>query len=106
MSVERSGDRAYLRFSQDWGLVFSRREIPCIKRISLQEADTYNADPLADAVWSIEAAGDVQCLDIGAVEIGAVPKGWEELVPLSAVEGQTYVALVDGIGWGETQIVW
>ena len=103
VSVERSDDRAFLSFSQDWGLVFSRRQIPCIKRIRLTKSDTYD---LADAVWSIEAVGDVQCLDIAAVEIGTVPKGWEELMPLNAVPGQTYLVRADGIGWGDVQIVW
>ena len=90
-----------MALSQDWGLVFSDRQTPCVEEIGLYEPQTYEP---ADAVWLIKVEGDVQCLDLAAFTVGEVPKGWRQLVPLSAGRGRTYALRADGIGWGETNL--
>jgi|GEM_PF-6901424 len=90
-----------LRFSQVWGVVFREREIPCIKHIGLYEQGD---DGMADYVWSIMVDGDKQCTDVAAVEVGMVPKGWQEVEPLNVVAGQTYFVEAHGIGFGGTKV--
>jgi hypothetical protein len=101
ISVESDAEHLDLKLSQDWGIIFSDRRAPCVREIGLHEPKTYERD---SALWLIEAKGDVQCLDLASVRVGEVPKGWQQVVPLSAMRGQTYTARVQGIGWGETEI--
>ena len=101
ISVERVGGRILLRLSQDWGLIFSDNEVPCVREVGLYEPETDDRD---EAVWLIEAKGDTQCLDLASVAVGEVPNGWQEVVPLSAVSGRTYTVRTYGIGWGETNV--
>ena len=68
-----------LRLSQDWGLIFSDNEVPCVREVGLHEPETDDRD---EAVWLIEAKGDT----------------------LSAVSGRTYTVRTYGIGWGETNV--
>ncbi|HSJ78509.1 MAG TPA: hypothetical protein VK913_07215 [Erythrobacter sp.] len=99
--VKQSGGRTVLGLSQDWGVVFRDRKVPCIKHVGLYEQGD---DRRANYVWSIRLEGDGQCVDVAAVEVGNVPKGWREVDPLKAVPGKTYFAEVHGIGWGETRV--
>jgi hypothetical protein len=103
IKVQRMGGVTRLGFTQDWGTFSDDPTVPCIYRISLQKPGTFD---VANAVWSIEAEGDVQCLDIAGVKIGQVPKGWREQVPLTAVTGQAYTIEVYGIGSGQASITW
>jgi hypothetical protein len=102
ITVETIGGRMLLRLSQDWGVIFSKRVVPCVREIGLHEPDTLY--DLEKAVWLIEVKGDVQCLDLAAVRVGRVPKGWQEVVPLTAVSGRTYTIKASGIGWGEASV--
>ena len=72
-----------LVFSQDWGL-FSRPEAPCIDRIVVLHDGTFDYD---NPVWEIVPEREVQCLDIAAVALGKVPKGWKEIAPLTVKPG-------------------
>ncbi|HET6943552.1 MAG TPA: hypothetical protein VFH89_15480 [Sphingomicrobium sp.] len=101
IAVEKVDGRMLLRLSQDWGLIFSNREIPCVREVGLHEPETYDREK---AAWLIEAKGDVQCLDLASVVVGEVPKGWQEVVRLTAVSGRTYAIRAHGIGWGETNV--
>ena len=101
IAVKQSGGRTVLGFSQDWGVIFRKREVPCLRHVGLYET---GEDRKARYVWSIEVDGDVQCVDLPTIEIGVVPKGWREVDPLKAVAGKTYFAEVFGIGWGETRV--
>lgn len=101
IAVEQVGGRMLLRLSQDWGIVFSDRQVPCVREVGLHEPETY--DP-SKAVWLIEAKGEVQCLDLASVTVGTVPTGWQEVVRLSASSGRVYTIRAHGIGWGETNV--
>lgn len=101
IAVERGGGRMLLRLSQDWGIIFSDRQVPCVRRIGLHEPGTYDG---AKSAWLIETKGDVQCLDLASVTVGKVPTGWQEVVRLSAKKGRVYTIRAQGIGWGETNV--
>lgn len=90
-----------VRLSQDWGIIFSDRQVPCVREVGLHEPETYDR---FKAVWLIESKGDVQCLDLASVTVGKVPPGWQEVVRLSASSGRVYTIRANGIGWGETNV--
>lgn len=99
--VKQSGGRTLLVFSQVRGVVFRNPEVPCIRHVGLYEQGD---DRRARYVWSIRLDGDGKCVDLAAVEVGVVPKGWREVDPFKVVPGKTYFAEVHGIGWGETSV--
>jgi len=102
ISVASVGGRTRLTLSQDWGLIFSDKQTPCVREVSVRNGpDTYDRK---NAVWLIETKGDVQCLDLATVAVGTVPNGWQQVVPLRAVRGRSYTVRTDGIGWGETHV--
>jgi hypothetical protein len=101
ITVEKVGERILVHLSQDWGLIFSDREVPCVREVGLYEPESYDREK---AAWLIEAKGDVQCLDLASVAVGEVPKCWQEVTPLTAVSGRTYTIRASGIGWGETNL--
>ena len=101
ISVEKVGGRLLIHLSQDWGILFGGEEAPCVREVGLHEPETYDRDK---PVWLIEAKDDPQCLDLASVAVGDVPKGWEEVVPLSAIGGRTYTIRASGIGQGETNV--
>lgn len=101
IAVEKIGNRVQLRLSQDWGVIFSHYQVPCVREIGLHEPETYDQ---SKAAWLIEAKGDVQCLDLASVTIGEVPTGWQEVVRLSTNSGRVYTIRAQGIGWGETNV--
>lgn len=94
--VEREGGRTTLLFSQDWGLLRGN-ETPCIDRILFLRNGTFDYD---NPVWAIVPQSEVQCLDIAAVTLGKVPKGWKETAPLTVKTGESYTVQVLGIGSG------
>lgn len=99
IAVERIDGRMLLRLSQDRGIIFSNRQVPCVREVGLYEPENYDR---SKAAWLIEAKGEVQCLDLASVAVGEVPTGWQEVVRLSANAGQVYTIRAHGIGWGET----
>ncbi len=101
ISVENTTRGVQLNLSQDWGLIFSDNQIPCIREIGLFEPTAYERDR---AIWLIEAEGDVQCLNLASVRVGDIPTGWRQVVPLSLINGKTYIVRVNGIGMGEARI--
>lgn len=101
ITVERIDDRVVIGLSQDWGMIFSDKETPCVREVGLHEPETYDR---SKSVWLIEAKGDVQCLDLASVTVGKVPEGWQEMVRLSIKSGRAYIVRVDGIGWGESNV--
>lgn len=101
IAVEKIGGRVQLRLSQDWGIIFSDNQVPCVREIALHEPETYDR---SRAAWLIEAKGDVECLDLASVTIGELPAGWQEVVPLSTNTGRVYTIRARGIGWGETNV--
>lgn len=101
ISVESTARGVQLKLSQDWGLIFSDNQIPCVREIGLYEPTTYERNR---AAWFIEAKGDVQCLKLASVRVGGIPTGWQQVVPLSSIRGRTYAVRVNGIGIGEASI--
>lgn len=101
ISIENAAGRLHLKLSQDWGLIFSDKQTPCVREVGLHEPESYERDR---AAWLIEAQGDVQCLDLASVRVGDTPAGWQQVVPLSAVRGRAYTIRARGIGWGEARI--
>jgi hypothetical protein len=101
ISAEKVGGRTLLHLTQDWGFIISDRKAPCVREVGLYEPETYDRDK---AAWLIEAGGDVQCLHLGSLVVGEVPKGWNEVARLSAVTGRTYTVSAQGIGSGEINI--
>jgi hypothetical protein len=101
ISIENAAGRLHLKLSQDWGLIFSDKQTPCVREVGLHEPESYERDR---AAWLIEAQGDVQCLDLASVRVGDTPAGWRQVVPLSAVRGRAYTIRARGIGWGEARI--
>lgn len=99
IAVERIDGRILLRFSQDWGMIFIDRQVPCVREVWLHEPENYDR---SKAAWLIKAKGDVQCLDLSSVTVGRLPTGWQEVVRLSAKDGRAYTISAHGIGWGET----
>lgn len=99
--VEKDAGQLHLTLSQDWGLVFSDKQTPCVREIALHDPKNLERN---SAAWLIQTKGDVQCLDLARVRVGDVPKGWQQLIPISAVRGRTYSVKVQGIGWGEADI--
>ena len=99
--VERAGGRLLLRLSQDWGLIFSSKRVPCVSEISIHTPDVYDR---SKAAWVIEPNKTVQCLDLASVTVGTVPDGWTEVVPLTARSGQTYTVEAYGIGSGRIDV--
>ena len=37
IAVENAGGRMLIRLSQDWGLIFHDREVPCVREVGLHE---------------------------------------------------------------------
>lgn len=101
ISVENTDQGIQLKLSQDWGLIFSDNQAPCVREIGLYEPTTYERNR---AAWLIETKGDVQCLDLTSVRVGDIPTGWQQVVPLSSIRGRTYAVRVNGIGMGEASI--
>ena len=101
VSVENTNQGIQLKLSQDWGLIFSDNQAPCVREIGLYEPTTYERNR---AAWLIETKGDVQCLDLTSVRVGDIPAGWQQVVPLSSIRGRTYAVRVNGIGMGEASI--
>ena len=101
ISVENTDQGIQLKLSQDWGLIFSDNQAPCVREIGLYEPTTYERNR---AAWLIETKGDVQCLDLTSVRVGDIPAGWQQVVPLSSIRGRTYAVRVNGIGMGEASI--
>lgn len=101
ISVENTDQGIQLKLSQDWGLIFSDNQVPCVREIGLYEPTTYERNR---AAWLIETKGDVQCLDLTSVRVGDIPAGWQQVVPLSSIRGRTYAVRVNGIGMGEASI--
>ncbi|PZU63169.1 hypothetical protein [Sphingobium sp.] len=99
IAVERIDGRMLLRLSQDWGMIFSDKQVPCVREVGLYEPEHYDR---SKAAWLIEVRGDVQCLDLASVTVGKLPKGWQEVVRLSTSGGLVYTIRAHGIGWGET----
>lgn len=101
VAVQKSGGRLLLRLSQDWGVIFSDKRMPCVREIGLYERDSYDR---SKAAWLIETKGEVQCLDLASVMIGEVPPDWQEVVRLSANRRTVYTIRAHGIGSGETNV--
>lgn len=101
ISVENTDQGIQLKLSQDWGLIFSDNQAPCVREIGLYEPTTYERNR---AAWLIETKGDVQCLDLTSVRVGDIPAGWQQVVPLSSIRGTIYAVRVNGIGMGEASI--
>lgn len=101
VSVDRVDGRLRFTLSQDWGFLFSDRQTPCLRELGLYKPGSYDRQ---EAVWLIEAKGDVQCLDLASVVVGEVPGGWRQVVGFSPVRGRTYTLRAQGIGWGETSV--
>jgi hypothetical protein len=101
ISASKVGGRLLLTLSQDWGLIFSDEQTPCVREVGLFEPKTDDRD---HAAWLIEAKGEVQCRDLASVVVGEVPDGWQQVAPLSAVQGRTYTVTAFGIGNGNTDI--
>jgi hypothetical protein len=101
ISVENTDQGIQLKLSQDWGLIFSDNQAPCVREIGLYEPTTYERNR---AAWLIETKGDVQCLDLTFIRVGDIPAGWQQVVPLSSIRGRTYAVRVNGIGMGEASI--
>lgn len=101
ISVENTTRGVQLNLSQDWGLIFSDNQIPCIREIGLFEPTAYERNR---AIWLIEAEGDVQCLNLASVRVGDIPTGWRQVIPLSLINGKTYIVRANGIGMGEARI--
>ncbi|GAA4777235.1 hypothetical protein GCM10023306_26150 [Novosphingobium ginsenosidimutans] len=101
VAVQKSGGRLLLRLSQDWGVIFSDKRMPCVREIGLYERDSYDR---SKAAWLIETKGEMQCLDLASVMIGEVPPGWQEVVRLSANSRTVYSIRAHGIGSGETNV--
>jgi hypothetical protein len=101
ISVENTDQGIQLKLSQDWGLIFSDNQAPCVREIGLYEPTTYERNR---AAWLIETKGDVQCLDLTFLRVGDIPAGWQQVVPLSSIRGRTYAVRVNGIGMGEASI--
>jgi hypothetical protein len=99
--IERVGDRFSVTMSQNWGIIFSNKEEPCIGMAGVYPRGSYNPD---DAVWLIRTSEDIQCLDISSFVVGEVPAGFKETVPLKADISRPYVIRVHGIGSGETEL--
>ena len=101
MVVTEVGSRLRVTLVQDWGIIFSRRQTPCVREAGLYPS---GADARNSAVWLIEAQGNVQCLDLASFTIGDTPKGFKQIVALSGVRKQTYSLQVRGIGGGATEV--
>jgi hypothetical protein len=101
MVVTRAEGRLEVALAQDWGIIMSDEQIPCVDEIGLYRSQ---ARERAQAVWLIEAEADLQCVDLPVLTVGEVPRGWRQVVPLSAVRGRTYTLTAQGIGSGETQL--
>lgn len=92
----RANGRVVVTMSQDWGLIFSDRQAPCIG-----QAELFDVAGSPEPVWKIEAAGGVQCVDLGSLTIGVAPAGFDEVVPLPAQAKGVHALVVSGIGWGQ-----
>lgn len=99
IAVEQVGGRTLLRFSQHRG--FFIRRPPCLQQLAVHEPGTYSR---AKAAWLIQVKGEVQCLDLEEITVGEVPKGWQEVLPLTVASGHTYTISVEGIGGGDTNV--
>lgn len=78
IAVSRVGGHLIISLTQDWGLIFSRKETPCIGLITLYEGN-FAADRSA---WRVEAK-DEQCVDLRGFTLGQVPSGFVSVVPLA-----------------------
>ncbi|WP_205479811.1 hypothetical protein [Sphingomonas arenae] len=99
--VEKVGERLLLRLSQDWGVIFSSKQVPCVGEISIHTPEVYDR---SKAAWAIEPDKTIQCLDLASVTVGVVPDRWKEVVPLTVESGRTYTVEAYGIGSGRTDV--
>ena len=101
ISTARVGARTTVTLSQDWGIIFSNRKAPCIREANLLGRGERNDVQF----WRIEAAGEVQCLELSTFTIGEVPEGFTETVRLPASLHGRFVISVSGIGLGEAYVI-
>ncbi|OAH40694.1 hypothetical protein AX777_22835 [Sphingobium yanoikuyae] len=99
IAVEKMDGRMILRLSQNWGIIFSDRRVPCVREVGLYEPENHDR---SKAAWLIEVKSDIQCLNLASVTVGKLPTGWQEVVRLSASGGRVYTIRAHGIGWGKT----
>jgi len=84
--------------TQDWGIIFSDKRVPCVDRIDLHPNDSSRS-----SVWRVEARTD-QCVKLGSFVLGQVPSGFREVIPLPTSSHGTFTIEVLGIGVGWTQL--
>src|SRR5690348_12438493 len=80
IAMVRVNGQLVARLSQDWGIVYSNREAPCVKVAVLFRQGTSLDEP----VWKVEAAGGPECPRLDSLVIGTAPKGFQEVVRLPA----------------------
>ena len=99
--VGRVGGNLRANFFQDFGILFSRRRSPCVGEVGLYSPGTYT---VPDALWLVEANGKENCIDLGSVIIGKVPRGFRQVVPFKAHTGGHYTLRVHGEGYGSADL--
>lgn len=100
VSVSGSGPHPTVTLSQDWGIIFRDRKVPCVHDVSLLPNGDWRARPL----WRMEPVRTVQCIDLESFTIGVAPAGFRDTVPLSALPHGRYQIVVFGIGIADAPI--
>ena len=99
--MNRINGKLVATLSQNWGIIFPNRKNPCVSDVIISRTEFTSDQP----VWKIKIKGDVQCLKIASFTVGHTPKGFDQLVKLSADLRGDYVLTVNGTGWGKSTIV-
>lgn len=98
IEAKRVGDRQVISLTQDWGLIFRDRKVPCVDEVRLSEAG-----PKGKVLWRIEARTR-QCVDLASFTIGEAPTGFVERTTFQPSRRSLGVLVVIGIGIAEAEM--
>jgi hypothetical protein len=101
IAVTKANDQIVVGLTQDWGIIFSGKEAPCVDRIYLHRPGSRGET--GTIVWRVEANTN-QCVKLSSFVLGRTPVGFKQVVPLPASSHGTFTITVWGIGVGETQL--
>ena len=107
IDAELVDGRHVITLTQDWGLVFSDKQTPCINRVNVyaERLNWYEGSFRPQPIWRFEVPPMDDCLRLGSFTLGEVPTGFVEGAPFPPIRpGRLYV-VVWGIGMmGEAEI--
>jgi hypothetical protein len=99
IAAKRVNGRQVITLTQDWGVIFSDKKVPCVDRVDVSESG-----PKGKVIWRFDAKTSA-CVDLASFTVGEVPAGFVESIHLPPSSRGRFDMLVIGVGIGEAEIV-